>query len=72
MLQMIGMSAAEALRTITSSAASVCGLAHRKGRLAPGFDADIIAVDGDPLADPAALLKLRAVIHAGNLVQGEK
>lgn len=72
MLQMIGMSAAEALRSITSSAASVCGLAHRKGRLAPGFDADIIAVDGDPLADPAALLKLRAVVHAGKLIQGEK
>ena len=51
-LREIGFGQAEALRTITSVAAGVIGLGHRKGRIAPGFDADILAVDGDPIADP--------------------
>jgi imidazolonepropionase-like amidohydrolase len=65
----LGMSPLDALATVTSVAAGVCGLAHRKGRIAPGFDADIIAVDGDPLADPAALRQIRAVFVNGRKVQ---
>jgi imidazolonepropionase-like amidohydrolase len=42
----ITMTRLTALRAITSVAAGVCGLGHRKGRVAPGFDADILAVDG--------------------------
>jgi imidazolonepropionase-like amidohydrolase len=61
----VGFSQAEALRTLTSVAASVCGLAHRKGRLAPGFDADVLAVDGDPLTDPDAIHRIRAVYAGG-------
>ena len=41
------------------------GLAQRKGRLAPGFDADILAIDGNPLADPASLHRIRAVYLRG-------
>ena len=48
----VGMSPADALVATTSRAAEVCGLGDRKGRLAPGFDADVLAVDGDPLHDP--------------------
>jgi imidazolonepropionase-like amidohydrolase len=61
----VGFNQAEALRTLTSVAASVCGLAHRKGRLAPGFDADVLAVDGDPLTDPDAIHRIRAVYAGG-------
>jgi imidazolonepropionase-like amidohydrolase len=68
-LMTLGMSALDALRTITSVAAEVCGLASRKGRLAPGFDADLVAVAGDPLADPAALREVRAVFLAGSSVE---
>jgi imidazolonepropionase-like amidohydrolase len=64
-LREIGIGQAEALRTITSDAAGVIGLGHRKGRIAPGFDADILAVDGDPIADPAALHRIRAVYSRG-------
>jgi imidazolonepropionase-like amidohydrolase len=66
----IGCTPAEALRTLTSGAAAVCGLAHRKGRLAPGHDADILAVDGDPLTDPTAIHRIRAVYAAGRPVTG--
>ena len=67
-LTRIGPTPAEALRASTSQAAAVCGLGHRKGRLAPGYDADILAIDGDPLTDPAALHRIRAVYVRGELV----
>ena len=68
MLRQLGFGQAEALRAITSAAAAVCGLGHRKGRIAPGFDADILAVDGDPITDPEALHRIRAVYARGTVV----
>jgi imidazolonepropionase-like amidohydrolase len=68
MLRDIGIGQAEALRMLTSGAAGVIGLGHRKGRIAPGFDADILAVDGDPIADPDALHRIRAVYARGAAV----
>jgi len=65
MLRDIGFGQAEVLRTMTSAAAGVIGLGHRKGRLAPGFDADILAVDGDPIADLEALHRIRALYARG-------
>ena len=62
------MEPAVAMRLATSTAAAACGLADRKGRLAPGFDADIVAVDGDPLANPAAFQRVRAVYARGTPV----
>jgi imidazolonepropionase-like amidohydrolase len=67
-LRGVGIGQAEALRMITSVAAEVIGLGHRKGRIAPGFDADILAVDGDPITDPAALHRIRAVYARGTAV----
>jgi imidazolonepropionase-like amidohydrolase len=67
-LAMAGLSPAEILRAMTSRAAQACGLGHRKGRLAVGFDADILAVDGDPLRDPVAISRPRAVYAAGQAV----
>jgi imidazolonepropionase-like amidohydrolase len=69
-LRQLGFSQAEALRTITSYAARVCGLGHCKGRIAPGYDADILAVDGDPVADPEALHRIRVVYTSGVEVPG--
>ncbi len=68
MLCQLGFSPAEALRAVTSTAAAVCGLGQRKGRIAPGFDADILAVDGDPVADLEALHRIRAVYARGTAV----
>ena len=65
MLRDIGIGQAEILRMITSVAAGMIGLGHRKGRIAPGFDADILAVDGDPIADLEALHRIRALYARG-------
>ena len=61
----IGATPVEALRAGTSVAARVCGLGHRKGRVAPGFDADLLAVDGDPLADLGVLHRPVEVVAGG-------
>jgi imidazolonepropionase-like amidohydrolase len=64
-----GYSAIEALRAATSAAARACGVGTRKGRIAPGFDADLLAVDGDPLTDLAALRAVKAVFRSGQQVR---
>jgi imidazolonepropionase-like amidohydrolase len=63
-----GMSPIEGLRTLTAGAARACGVAERKGRLAAGFEADVVAVAGDPLRDPAALRSVTGVWRAGQRV----
>jgi imidazolonepropionase-like amidohydrolase len=65
-----GMTPVQALHSMTAVAAKVCGVADRKGRLAPGFDADIIAIAGDPLVNPDALLEVSSVWRAGERVVG--
>jgi imidazolonepropionase-like amidohydrolase len=63
--QQLGLSAAQALHVCTARAAAAIGLSDRKGQLAPGYDADILAVDGDPLTDTEALHRIRAVYLRG-------
>ncbi len=69
-LVQLGMSPAQALRVITSGAAAVCGVGNRKGRIAAGYDADILAVGGDPLSELDALHRIRAVYARGAAVRG--
>jgi imidazolonepropionase-like amidohydrolase len=63
-----GMTVADVLMTVTSVAAEICGLGHRKGRIAVGYDADILAVEGDPTHDPGAIHRICAVYRTGNLI----
>jgi len=64
-----GLTNAEALAAATSVAAEACGVLDRKGTLEAGKDADILAVGGDPLREPSALLDVRAVFRSGVQVQ---
>jgi imidazolonepropionase-like amidohydrolase len=41
----------------------------RKGRIAPGFDADLMAVPGDPIADLSVLCRPVAVFARGERVR---
>jgi imidazolonepropionase-like amidohydrolase len=66
---MVGFTGAEALRAVTSVAADACRVGDRKGRIAPGYDADLLAVTGDPLADPGAVREVAAVFRAGHRVR---
>ena len=62
------MPAAAALAGVTSIAARTCGLDDAKGRLRPGYDADVLVVDGDPLADMSDIRRVRQVVLAGSVV----
>jgi N-acetylglucosamine-6-phosphate deacetylase len=42
-----GCSLAEAIRTVSSTPATVLGLADRKGQIAPGYDADLVLLTAD-------------------------
>ncbi|MFI7532921.1 amidohydrolase family protein [Streptosporangium sp. NPDC049376] len=58
----------EALASVTSLAAESCGFGHRKGRVAPGYDADLLVVDGDPVHHIDDVRRVRAVYRAGQPV----
>jgi len=55
LVDVVGMSPAEAIASATISAARLLGLESEIGRIAPGFSADLIAVSGDPLSDVRVL-----------------
>jgi imidazolonepropionase-like amidohydrolase len=64
-----GMTPAQALRAATAEGAALLGLESSLGALAPGYTADIVAVEGDPLADVNALMSgVRFVMKGGRVV----
>jgi len=65
-----GVSTTAALASATSLAAVACGLGDRKGRLRAGYDADLLVVDGDPVADIGALARPTAVFAGGRRPAG--
>lgn len=64
-----GMTPEQALRTATTNAAELLGKEKELGAVAPGYFADLVAVDGDPLADiDVAIYKVKWVMKAGAVV----
>ncbi len=64
-----GMGSMAAILSATRDAAACLGLAHDVGTLETGKTADVLVVDGDPVADIHALLNVREVFLAGTRVQ---
>ena len=50
----VGLSELEAIRAASTVAAELLGIADRTGRLAPGFEADLLVLDRSPLEDIGA------------------
>lgn len=66
-----GMTPMQAIQSATTVAAEALGSHGRQvGRIAPGMHADIIAVDGDPVADVRALETVAFVMKGGAVVKG--
>jgi imidazolonepropionase-like amidohydrolase len=65
-----GMTPIQALRTATTAAAEVLQLKDR-GRIAVGLLADIIAVNGDPLADISVMKRVTFVMKNGTIYRND-
>jgi quinoprotein glucose dehydrogenase len=61
-----GQAPMDAVVGATSLAAASLGLADSVGTVAAGMLADLVAVEGDPLADPSALQRVRFVMQEGS------
>ena len=66
-----GLSEMEALKAATVNAAELCQVSDRLGTLNAGKIADIIAVEGNPLARIENLRSLRFVMKGGQVVRND-
>lgn len=67
-VELLGMSSMEALLSATRLGGEIMGRPQELGRIAPGYLADLILVDGDPLADITVLqqrARLLSVMKGG-------
>lgn len=62
-----GMTPLAALQAATINAADLLGLSNKVGRMAAGWQADLVAVPGDPLANPSVLEKVGFVMKGGSV-----
>jgi imidazolonepropionase-like amidohydrolase len=64
-----GLSPLEGSRASTITAARALGL-PAVGLVAPGYEADLVALAGDPTQDSGEMREIRLVLRAGELVRG--
>ena len=69
-LQRARLAPAQILAMLTTAPAARFGRADRTGRLAPGFSADVVVLDGDPALDVRAFAKVRVTIRDGRIIYG--
>jgi imidazolonepropionase-like amidohydrolase len=65
-----GLTPMQAIQAATVDAADLLGWSDRIGTVAPGFYADLIAVDGDPLQDITVLEHVGFVMKGGRVYKG--
>lgn len=70
-VQLAGMTPMQALVSANFWAAESLHLQDRIGSIAPGMDADIIAVQGDPLKDITSVRRVVFVMKAGRIYKNE-
>jgi imidazolonepropionase-like amidohydrolase len=69
MVELGGLSPAQALASATTGAAKLLGIENEVGRIAVGYSADIIAVTGDPITNIRTLEKVDFVMVRGRVIE---
>src|SRR5437899_12258270 len=67
----LGLTPLQAIQAATVNAADLLGWSDKVGSIEPGKWADIIAVDGDPLADVTQLERVKFVMKGGEVYRNE-
>jgi imidazolonepropionase-like amidohydrolase len=68
----MGLPPLVAIQSATVNAADLIGWSDRVGTLEPGKFADLVAVDGDPVADVTTLEHIRFVMKGGEVIKDQK
>jgi imidazolonepropionase-like amidohydrolase len=63
-----GLGFRDILAMLTTAPAERFGAAERTGRIAPGLDADLVALEADPATDPSAWTRVRFTLRRGVLL----
>jgi imidazolonepropionase-like amidohydrolase len=66
-----GMPAMEAIKAATTSAADLLGMSDKIGSISKGKFADIVAIDGDPLADIKTMKNMAFVMKEGKIYSNQ-
>jgi len=67
----LGLTPLQSIQAATVNAADLLGWSDRVGSLQPGKFADLVAVDGDPLADVTILEHVKFVMKGGEVIKAE-
>jgi imidazolonepropionase-like amidohydrolase len=67
-----GMSFQGILASLTTNPAQRFGYSTHSGRIAKGFDADLVILSADPAQDTSAFSKVRYTIRGGQVIYAEK
>ena len=67
----MGLTPLQSIQAATVNAADLLGWSDRVGTLQPGKFADIVAVDGDPLADVTMLEHVKFVMKGGEVIKNQ-
>jgi imidazolonepropionase-like amidohydrolase len=67
-----GMSFQEILASLTTNPSQRFGYSTHSGRIAKGFDADLVVLSADPAQNTSAFSKVRYTIRGGEVIYAEK
>jgi imidazolonepropionase-like amidohydrolase len=71
-LSQAGLTPAQILASLTTTPAQRMKEEERRGRVAPGFDADLVVLAGDPFEDVKNFAKVRCVFRGGKLIHASQ
>jgi imidazolonepropionase-like amidohydrolase len=68
LMEQAGMSAMQILASLTTAPAARWNESGRRGRIAPGLDADLVVLEADPGQDVRRFAAVKCVVRAGKVI----